>query len=623
MKFLKAIVITAAFTVSAFAQLGTIPNETAAQVRADLNTALALGVANTGSYTNPAWLVSIPYSKVTGVTFPASGLIVGTTDTQTLTGKTVNGVAPTTFGFLDPTSSIQTQLNGKQATLTFWGSGTRPVTANALGVSGNCVQWAASGLVDAGAACGSGSGGSLAIQSNGSAVGSSATLNILPGTGVTLTPANGGGVNTLQADIDTAVVPLKSVIQSGAVQLVTINSSSPVTYTGTMSPTLTAYTSGQVLTVPIGATACTGGTATTINVSTLGAKALKQADGTTDPTSADCTANRILRIAYDGTLFRIVGGGAVSSGGTTYTGTANQVTVAGTVLSLPATLVPPGSVAAVGVVSGSNLSTSGVLPAGTALVNGGALGTPSNGVATNLTGLPLATGVTGTLAAAQEPSHTGDVTNTAGSLVMTVAKVNGITVTGTPSIGQTLTATSTTAANWQTPAGGSTRTWSYVFSGTSQAGAAGFNANLPTAATSPLLTSSGGTDPVSVLQWPITQSTYYAWWNIDPLPTGYVTSAAVTWVAKFRSGDSTHAAILTPYISCGGTLDAPTWTALSTANLTAAASSARTSATGTLTVTGCAAGERAAIKFKIDTNTNAMTSPFDLVSVTFSLTGGL
>lgn len=52
------------------------------------------------------------------------------------------------------------------------------------------------------------------------------------------------------------------------------------------------------------------------------------------------------------------------------------------------------------------------------------LGTPSSLTLSNATGLPLATGVTGTLQAAQEPAHAGDVTNTAGSLTLTLATVN-------------------------------------------------------------------------------------------------------------------------------------------------------------------------------------------------------
>ena len=75
------------------------------------------------------------------------GAVVGTTDTQTLTGKTVDGVAPATMAYLDATSSIQGQLNGKQASV---GTGTTgqyfrgdlslatfPVTGGTISLSGN------------------------------------------------------------------------------------------------------------------------------------------------------------------------------------------------------------------------------------------------------------------------------------------------------------------------------------------------------------------------------------------------------------------------------------------------------------------------------------------------------
>lgn len=56
--------------------------------------------------------------SVTGETFPASGIIVGTTDTQTLTNKTLNSPTLVTPALGTPTSGVATNLTGTAAGLT-------------------------------------------------------------------------------------------------------------------------------------------------------------------------------------------------------------------------------------------------------------------------------------------------------------------------------------------------------------------------------------------------------------------------------------------------------------------------------------------------------------------------
>jgi hypothetical protein len=89
-------------------------------------------------------MVSTGTAFGTSLTAP-TGTVVGTSDTQTLTNKTVDGVSPTTFGYVDATSSIQTQLNAKApiASPTFTGT---PAVPTATGGT-NTTQIASTAYV--------------------------------------------------------------------------------------------------------------------------------------------------------------------------------------------------------------------------------------------------------------------------------------------------------------------------------------------------------------------------------------------------------------------------------------------------------------------------------------------
>jgi hypothetical protein len=104
------------------------------------------------------------------------------------------------------------------------------------------------------------------------------------------------------------------------------------TITATVSPSLTAYASGQMFAF-VAANTNTG--AVTINISSLGAKAITK-NGNTALSAGDITANYLFVIVYDGTQFQVVGVSATTftnltiSGVLTLSGAGVQLTSSGT-----------------------------------------------------------------------------------------------------------------------------------------------------------------------------------------------------------------------------------------------------------------------------------------------------
>lgn len=170
-------------------------------------------------------------------------------------------------------------------------------------------------------ACGSGGGaGPTVWKLDGSTWATESTFEILTGFGFTYVTSNPSGVARIQPVLDESAVTSARDLQSGKHVSVVESSSSPTDYAGGVDPVLTAYSPGTTLNW-LFTHACAGSTTTRVNVNGLGFKRLFQYDGTSNPTAADCAANRLRTIKYVAALDSgnggfVLDGGASGTGGT-------------------------------------------------------------------------------------------------------------------------------------------------------------------------------------------------------------------------------------------------------------------------------------------------------------------
>ena len=109
-------------------------------------------------------------------------------------------------------------------------------------------------------------------------------------------------------------------VQAGSATVITVTGTD--TYTGTMSPALSAYAAGQMFTFTVPGT---NTTACTINIDGLGAKSITR-DGSTALVAGDLVLNSQVIIVYDGVRFQVVN----SNSKTNWTVSGNLALSAGT-----------------------------------------------------------------------------------------------------------------------------------------------------------------------------------------------------------------------------------------------------------------------------------------------------
>jgi hypothetical protein len=136
--------------------------------------------------------------------------------------------------------------------------------------------------------------------------------NIVCGTGLICTEDPISGELTVLPDTTTSLAT-KNAVQSGQI-IRCISNAAGSAHTCGMNPGLPTYATGMV--VEFVATAGSLSGPASLNIDGLGAKAIKRADGISDPGSNEIAAGQQVALRYDGTVFRLPKTGDRTQAGT-------------------------------------------------------------------------------------------------------------------------------------------------------------------------------------------------------------------------------------------------------------------------------------------------------------------